>query len=156
MMIRCLALSLLLAIARLTEAQGTCFSGPIRAGCSGFVLFEGNAVLSSGGPERHSFPIQGTFRDLPDYLTFAAGYLRVVDPRTAIGAVAEVGAGQTSDEGTRWRLAAVGRWRRQLDNRWAVDAGAGPLAVQVNTIPGGLNGPQRVFGYGGTTEATLN
>ncbi|HEY4307442.1 MAG TPA: hypothetical protein VGM82_23415 [Gemmatimonadaceae bacterium] len=165
MNIRCLSFVVLLALvatARVAAAQGTCFGGPIRAGCSGFVVVEGNAVLSRGGPSLNTITSGSfvgvphrDFHDLPNYISGAAGYLRGIDPRTAIGAVAEVGAGQTSDQGTRWRVAAVGRWRRQLDSHWALDAGAGPLAVQVNILKPVACCAERVTAYGGTTEAAL-
>jgi hypothetical protein len=138
-----------------------CFSGPIRPQCSGFVLFEGAAVASSGGPVREFVfipPIgQGAivnrFHDLPSYFSGSLGYVHVVDARTAIGAVAELGYSNTSDAGNAHRVAVKARARRQFSNM-SVDVDAGPLGVQIFAPDKGSCCVGRKMAYGATIEAS--
>jgi len=163
-------LLLLIAIAAIASgpelrAQGTCFNGPIRPDCSGFVIFEGSAAAARGGTDRRTafeVPLAngGTissfvhYRDLPGYYSGSLGYVRVVDPRTAIGAVGELGFSNTSDVGNARRFALTGRWRRQLPN-WSFDAGAGPLVAQVFQVASNSCCVERTLAYGGTVETAL-
>jgi hypothetical protein len=146
------------------RAQGTCFKGPIRPGCSGFVLFEASAAAARGGTDRRApfdVPLSdGTtitsfvhYRDLPGYYSGSLGYVRVVDPRTAIGAVGELGFSNTSDVGNARRFALTGRWRRQVGD-WSVDAGAGPLVAQVFAASNACC-VERKLAYGGTLETAV-
>lgn len=147
------------------RAQGTCFKGPIRPGCSGFVLLEGSATTALGGADRratfdiaHLDSTMGTYfvryRDLPGYYSGSLGYVRVIDPRTAIGAVGELGLTTSSEAGDTQRLALTGRWRRQLPN-WTLDAGAGPLLTQVFDAPSRTCCAGQTMAYGGTAETAL-
>jgi hypothetical protein len=147
------------------RAQGLCFKGPIRPQCSGFLIFEGSAAVARGGTdERAPFQVpigNGNtltsfvhYRDLPGYYSGSLGYLRVMDPRTAIGAVGELGFSNTSDVGNARRFALTGRWRRQLSN-FSFDAGAGPLFAQVFSAPANGCCVERKLGYGGTVETAL-
>lgn len=147
------------------RAQGTCFNGPIRPECSGFVLFEASAAAARGGTDQRApfdVPLaDGTtltsfvhYRDLPGYYSGSLGYVRVVDPRTAIGAVGELGFSNTSDVGNARRFALTGRWRRQFPN-WSVDAGAGPLVAQVFAARSNGCCVERTMAYGGTLETAV-
>src|SRR4051812_47934729 len=80
------------------HAQGTCFRGPIRPTCSGFVLLESTGVAPVGDNEHVetlSRPIGSgppststvRFQDLPGYFSGALGYVRVINSNTAIGGV---------------------------------------------------------------------
>src|SRR4051812_34819079 len=80
----------------LLRAQGTCFTGPIRPSCKGFLLLEATGV-ASGGLDEHteSFSLttgsgvavmrSARYRDLPSYVSGSIGYVGVIDSRTAIG-----------------------------------------------------------------------
>ncbi len=144
-----------------------CFSGPIRPECSGFVVFEGSAVISRGGGEHVStvvvpippgngetLTLVNRFHDLPSFYGGALGYVRVVGPRSAVGAVAELGFSNTSDLGNAHRVALTIRARRQLA-RMSVDVGAGPLGVQVFEPRVGTCCGDKTIAYGGTAEAAL-
>ena len=147
------------------HAQGTCFRGPIRPACSGYVLLEVTGVAPVGDNEhvetfsrlRGSAPPSTStvrFEDLPGYFSGALGYVRVINSNTAIGGVGELGFSNTSNMGDARRVAVTGRWRRQLSN-WTLDVGTGPLGVQV------FNGrtvtccTEDAMAYGGTVETAL-
>jgi hypothetical protein len=147
------------------RAQGTCFRGPIRPACSGFVLFEASAAAARGGTDRNApFDVPlgngGTTtsnvhaRDLPGYYSGSLGYVRVVDPRTAIGVVGELGISNTANAGDLARFAVKGRWRRQLGT-WSFDADAGPLVAQVLNVPRQGCCFGQANAYGGTMETAL-
>lgn len=138
------------------RAQGTCFRGPIRAACTGFVVFEASAIASQGN--QHVDVLQYPpgndpartilfYDDLPSYLAGSLGYVRVVDPRTAIGGVVEVGL---PDDLTPPRTAVMARWRRQLTSA-NLDVGAGVLAVGVRQQDLSGMHPTRAFGVTGET-----
>jgi len=144
-----------------------CFNGPIRPQCSGFVLFEGSAVISRGGGEHTSTvvvpipPGQGGpitlvnhFHDLPSFYSGALGYVRVVGTRSAIGAVAELGFSNTSDLGNAHRVAITARARRQFTNV-ALDVGAGPVGVQVFEAGTGSCCTDRTIAHGVTAETAV-
>ena len=161
------ALTLLAARTSSGAQSPTCFSGQIRPACSGFAIFEGSAVLSTGGGERTSTtivpipPDQGgpqalvnRFHDLPTYFSGSLGYLRVVGPRSAIGGVAELGFNANADNGVAHRVAVTARLRRQYANA-ALDLGAGPLGVQVFVPDRQPCCVERTIAYGATAEAAL-
>jgi hypothetical protein len=144
-----------------------CFNGPIRPQCSGFILFEGSAVISRGGGEHSStlvvpippgnggpITIVNHFHDLPSFYSGALGYVHVVGMRSAIGAVAELGFSNTSDLGNAHRVAITARARRQFTNA-AVDVGAGPLGVQVFEAGTSSCCTDRTIAYGGTVETAV-
>jgi hypothetical protein len=156
---------ILACLAPALHAQGTCFRGPIRPACSGFVLLEATGVAPVGDKEHVEIfsrpsgsgqPSTSTvrFQDLPGYFSGALGYVRVINSNTAIGGVGELGFSNTSNMGEARRVAVTGRWRRQLSN-WTLDVGAGPLGVQV------FNGTpltccvEDAMAYGGTVETAL-
>ena len=160
------AATLALAAAGLTAQQpGVCFSGVIRPGCSGFILFEGNAVASGSQDE---FTINTTtptttgpiilahhIRDLTSYYSGALGYIHVVGAKTAIGPVVELGFSNTSELGNAHRVAVTGRMRRWFGDA-VLDVGAGPLGVEVFTLSRrGDCCTDKVKSYGATLEAAL-
>jgi hypothetical protein len=158
---------LVLAQHPLTAQQsGVCFSGVIRPACSSFVLFEGTAVASGGSSEFTINTIIPTttgiiafahrVRDLPGYYSGALGFVHVVGPATAVGAVAELGFSNTSELGNAHRFAATARVRRWLGDA-VLDIGAGPLGVEVFTPSrsGGDCCTDKVKAYGATLETAL-
>ncbi|HTE47457.1 MAG TPA: hypothetical protein VK636_19605 [Gemmatimonadaceae bacterium] len=150
------------------QAQSpACFSGSIRPQCSGFILFEGSAVISRGGGEHTSttvvpippgnggpITLVNHFHDLPSFYSGALGYVRVVGTRSAIGAVAELGFSNTSDLGNAHRVALTARARRQFTNL-ALDVGAGPVGVQVFEARNGSCCTDRTIAYGATAETAV-
>jgi hypothetical protein len=147
--------------------SAACFNGPIRPSCSGFIVFEGSAVISRGGGEHTStvvvpispgnggpITIVNHFHDLPSFYSGALGYVRVVGTRSAIGAVAELGFSNTSDLGNAHRVALTARARRQFTNL-ALDVGAGPIGVQVFEAGSASCCTDRTIAYGGTMETAL-
>lgn len=161
-----IAAALLCSGSAAARAQGLCFRGPIRQQCSGFVVFEGSAVASTGGPARH-FLIVGpvfngkadtlinTIHDLSSYFSGSLGYLHVVGDKEAIGAVVELGFSNESSLGNSHRLSVVARERREIGNA-TVEASAGPLGVQVfRPTTRGSCCPERQLAYGGTLEGAV-
>ncbi len=147
------------------QQPGVCFSGVIRPACSGFVLFEGNAVASGGSSEftlqsilpttTGNIVLEHHVRDLPGYYSGALGYVHVVGATTAIGAVAELGFSNTSELGNAHRVAATARVRRWLGNA-VLDMGAGPLGVEVFTPSANSDCcSDKVKAYGVTLETAL-
>ena len=163
-----IACALFLGVARVSPAQSSmCFTGPIRPGCFGFVLFEGSAVVSGGGQEHvlttvvpipvssgGPITITNRIRDLPSFYSGALGYLHVVGTRSAVGAVAELGFSNTSDLGNAHRVAITVRGRRQLTNA-ALDVGAGLLGVEVFEQRNGSCCTDRTIAHGATAEAAI-
>ena len=163
-----LAVALASLAAAPLRAQGptVCFSGPIRSACSGFLIFEASAIASSAGvsteirtvvPVRSGPPpvLVNRVRDLPSYFSGGLGYLHVVNEKTAVGAVVELGYANTSDLGNSHRLAITGRARRQL-GQFAADVGAGPLGVEVFVpTPNQSCCSERVHAYGATAEGAV-
>lgn len=149
----------------MTAQAGVCFSGLVRPACSGFVLFEGTAVASGGSSEltlnttvpttTGNIILVHHVRDLPGYYSGALGYVHVVAPTTAIGAVAELGFSNTSELGNAHRVAITARARRWLGNA-VLDVGAGPLGVEV-FVPSTSGGccTDKVRAYGATLETSL-
>jgi hypothetical protein len=154
--------------ASVAHAQSSaCFSGPIRPQCSGFVVFEGSAVISRGGGEHTStlvvpippanggpITIVNHFHDLPSFYSGALGYVRVIGTRYAIGAAAELGFSNTSDLGNAHRVALTARARRQFMNV-TLDVGAGPVGVQVFEEQHGSCCTDRTIAHGGTVETAV-
>lgn len=144
--------------AQTSPSRGTCFRGRIRAACNGFVVLEASANASQGGS--HSSVVQNPpgsdpprttffYDDLPSYLSGSFGYVRVVDARTAIGGVVEVGF---PDDLTPSRVALMARCRRQLTDA-TLDVSAGPLTVGVRQQQvTGLEAPRA---FGATVETAL-
>ena len=142
-----------------------CFSGVARPTCSGFILFEGNAVASAGSSEftintttpttTGPFVLVHRIHDLPSYFSGALGYVHVVNSNTAIGPVAELGFANTSELGNAHRVAVTGRFRRWLGNT-VLDVGAGPLGVEVFTPSrSGDCCTDKVTAYGATLETAV-
>jgi len=160
------AAALLSSSGAVAHAQGLCFRGPIRQQCSGFVVFEGSAVASTGGPDRHFLivgpvfngkadTIVNTMHDLSSYFSGSLGYLQVVGDKRAVGAVVELGFSNESSLGNSHRLSVVVRERREIGNA-TVEASAGPLGVQVfRPATNGSCCPERQLAYGGTVEGAL-
>jgi len=164
--------SLLIAAALLSlggaaaPAQGLCFRGPVRRQCSGFVVFEGSANASTGGPARRLLTVYptgngtqdtlvNTAHDLPSNFNGSLGYLAVVGDKRAVGAVVELGFGNESSVGSSHRFAIVARERSEVGNA-TVDASAGPLGVEVFRTPNdGACCVDRARAYGGTVEGAL-
>ena len=150
----------------IAQHSGICFSGVVRPACSGFLLFEGNAVASGGSDE---FTINTTtptstgplvlahhMRDLPSYFSGSLGYVHVVNATTAVGAVGELGFANSSELGNTHRFAATVRVRRWLGNA-VLDVGAGPLGVEVLTLsPRGDCCTDKVRALGATLETALS
>ena len=160
------AAALLCSGAEAAHAQGLCFRGPIRRQCTAFVVFEGSAVASTGGPNRHFLiigpvfngkadTIVNTVHDLSSYFSGSLGYLQVVGDRRAVGAVVELGFSNESSLGNSHRLSVVARERREIGNA-TVEASAGPLGVQAfRPTTRGSCCPERTLAYGGTVEGAL-
>jgi hypothetical protein len=147
--------------------SAVCFNGPIRPRCSGFVLFEGSAVVSRGGGDHTSTLVAPVppgsggpiilvnhFHDLPSFYSGSLGYVHVVGTRTAVGAVAELGFSNTSDLGNAHRVAITARARRQFTNA-ALDVGAGLLGVQVFREGTTSCCTDRTIAYGMTAETAV-
>ena len=160
------AAAMLIVAPHLVTAQaGVCFAGVIRPSCSGFVLFEGTAVAAGGSSEitintivpttNGNFTLVHHIRDLPGYFSGAFGYVHVVGPATAVGAVAELGFSNTSELGNAHRVAATVRVRRWLGNA-VLDVGAGPLGAEV-FIPSRTGDccTDKTRAYGATLETAL-
>jgi len=167
------AINLILGVTLLAATPATlnaqtprvCFSGVVRPACSGFLLFEGNAVASGGSSE---FTLNTTvptttgpiilahrIRDLPGYYSGSLGYVHVVGSKTAVGAVAELGFSNTSELGNAHRVAGTVRVRRWLGDA-VLDVGAGPLGVEVFTASrSGDCCTDKVKAYGATIETAL-
>ena len=158
------AAMLILAPHLVTAQAGACFSGVVRPSCSGFVLFEGTAVASGGSSAvtintivptpTGNFTFVHHIRDLPGYFSGALGYVHVVGPATALGAVAELGFNSTSELGNAHRVAATVRVRRWLGNA-VLDVGAGPLRTEVFTPSRDACCTDKVRAYGATLETAL-
>lgn len=160
------AAALLFSGSAAADAQGLCFRGPVRRQCSGFVVYEGSAVASSGGPARQFLivgpvfngkadTITNTVHDLSSYFSGSIGYLQVVGDRRAVGAVVELGFSNESSLGNSHRLSVVARERREIGNA-TVEASAGPLGVQVfRPTTNGSCCPERAIAYGGTVEGAV-
>jgi hypothetical protein len=147
------------------QTPGVCFSGVVRPSCSGFVLFEGTAVASGGSSAitintivpstTGSITLTHRVRDLPGYFSGALGYVHVVDTKTAVGPVAELGFSNTSELGNAHRVALTGRVRRWLGNT-VLDVGGGPLGVEVFApSASGDCCTDKVKAYGATVEMAL-
>lgn len=143
----------------LLQAQGTCFSGPIRQACRGFLILETTGVASAGFDEHtESFTLppgaglpstrEVRYHDLPSYVSGAVGYVGVVDSNTAIGGVAEFGFSNAR------RIALTARWRRQLPG-WTLDVAAGPITTGIREPTTFSCCSQRATAYGGTLETAV-
>lgn len=153
----------LAASAAAQNGKKLCFTGPVRAECAGFLVFEASAVASASPsheyrtvvPRYNSTPdtLVERLNDLPSYFAGSIGYLRVVGDRHARGIVGTLGYGNQSALGNTHRIALSLRDRREIGNA-TVEMGAGALAAQV-FIPGTACCFDRVYAYGASVEGAL-